>query len=119
MEEIKTTFKTNAICRKCGQPLYTSDVETYSFVCYKCDENYFGIETRGIKGNFLEITVPFKENHQIINQIEEWANDVNYVGDIKFVIVGKDKDRNIIHKQIRLRKPTTFSWWEEQPTSYP
>lgn len=24
-----------------------------------------------------------------------------------------------LHKFFRLRKPTSFRWWEEQPTSYP
>lgn len=31
-------------CPKCGRKLNPSDVEGYSFVCYHCDENFYGFE---------------------------------------------------------------------------
>lgn len=31
-------------CPRCGRKLSPSDVEGYSFVCYRCDENFYDFE---------------------------------------------------------------------------
>lgn len=36
---------TDRTCRKCGHPLYVSDLCSYPYVCLECDENFYGIET--------------------------------------------------------------------------
>ena len=37
--------RTNRVCRRCGNPVYQSDVEGYPYVCYHCDENMYEFET--------------------------------------------------------------------------
>lgn len=34
-------------CPKCGRRLEPSDVDGYKFVCYDCDENFYGFEAVG------------------------------------------------------------------------
>ena len=34
----------DAICRRCGGPLYPSEIEGYVYQCFCCDEDYYGIE---------------------------------------------------------------------------
>lgn len=41
--------RTNRVCRRCGNPVYKSDVDDYSYVCYHCDENMYEFETEVIK----------------------------------------------------------------------
>ena len=41
--------RTNRLCRSCGNPVYKSDVESYPYVCYHCDENMFEFETKEVK----------------------------------------------------------------------
>lgn len=41
--------KTSAPCPRCGKPLWTSDVEGYKYVCFDCDENFYGIEVKESK----------------------------------------------------------------------
>ena len=41
--------RTNRVCRRCGNPVYVSDVGDYPYVCYHCDENKFIFETEVIK----------------------------------------------------------------------
>ena len=41
--------RTNRVCRRCGNPVYKSDVEDYPYVCYHCDENMYAFETEVIK----------------------------------------------------------------------
>lgn len=31
-------------CPRCGHALHESDIEGYTFVCYKCDENFYEFE---------------------------------------------------------------------------
>ena len=37
--------RTNRMCRRCGNPVYKSDVDDYPYVCYYCDENMYEFET--------------------------------------------------------------------------
>lgn len=32
------------LCPKCRNPLCPSDVESYEYVCYECDENFYECE---------------------------------------------------------------------------
>ena len=41
--------RTNRVCRRCGNPVYKSDVDDYPYVCYHCDENMYSFETEVIK----------------------------------------------------------------------
>ena len=41
--------RTNRVCCKCGNPVYKSDVDGYSYVCYYCDENMFTFETEEVE----------------------------------------------------------------------
>lgn len=59
-ENDSTTYKTyitNCICPRCGQQLYTSDIDGYSFVCKECDENFYGMEIKEIRGGRIELSV--------------------------------------------------------------
>lgn len=40
---------TNKVCPKCSQPLYVSDLITYPYVCFECDENFYEIEVETTK----------------------------------------------------------------------
>ena len=33
-----------AICRRCGGPLYPSEIEGYVYQCFCCDEDFYSIE---------------------------------------------------------------------------
>ncbi len=35
---------TDMICRRCGGPLYESDIPEYSYQCFRCDEDFYSIE---------------------------------------------------------------------------
>lgn len=37
--------RTNRVCRRCGNPVYVSDVPYYPYVCHYCDENMYEFET--------------------------------------------------------------------------
>lgn len=67
------TLKTNLICRNCGKPLYTSDVEGYPFVCFECDENYYGIEARIPENDHIKlfITIGKKRYEDAKKKIKE------------------------------------------------
>lgn len=41
----KLKIPTNRFCLRCGNRLYHSDVKGYPYVCYRCDENMFKVET--------------------------------------------------------------------------
>ena len=56
------TFKTNAICPKCGKQLLTTDIPDYAFVCLECDENFYSIEVCECAGEHFEISVECSEN---------------------------------------------------------
>jgi len=45
--------KTSELCPRCGKPLWTSDVEGYKYVCFDCDENFYGIEVEESKTDDL------------------------------------------------------------------
>lgn len=36
--------KTNMKCPFCGDYLYLSDLPQYDYICYTCDENFYGCE---------------------------------------------------------------------------
>ncbi|WP_204174241.1 DNA cytosine methyltransferase [Staphylococcus sp. GDY8P19P] len=36
----------NKICRKCNNNLKPSDIESYDYVCFECDENFYEFETK-------------------------------------------------------------------------
>lgn len=38
--------KTFALCPRCGKPLWTSDIDGYKYVCFDCNENFYGIEVK-------------------------------------------------------------------------
>ena len=42
---IEDTKKKN-ICPKCGKYLYNSDIKSYEYICYNCEENFYGIEVK-------------------------------------------------------------------------
>lgn len=52
------TYKTNAICPRCGKHLMTTDILGYAFTCYECDENFYTIEVKQVASDMLEIAVP-------------------------------------------------------------
>ena len=35
---------TDLKCRRCGSPIYVSDLCSYPYVCLECDENFYSIE---------------------------------------------------------------------------
>ena len=45
------TYGTSAICPCCGKTLYTSNIPKYSFVCKKCNKNFY---TKEVKDTFAE-----------------------------------------------------------------
>lgn len=38
--------RTQKKCPKCGKYLYNSDIKSYEYVCYNCEENFYGIEVK-------------------------------------------------------------------------
>ena len=36
--------KSNGICRRCGSPLFPSDIKGYTYQCFQCDEDFYSIE---------------------------------------------------------------------------
>ena len=36
--------KSNGICRRCGSPLFPSDIGGYTYQCFRCDEDFYAIE---------------------------------------------------------------------------
>lgn len=45
-EHLLKEIETHAICPRCGEKLYCSDLPNYAFVCINCDENFFEIEVK-------------------------------------------------------------------------
>lgn len=41
--------KVNKYCFRCNSQLFKTDVRGYPYVCYKCDENMYNFERRGLK----------------------------------------------------------------------
>lgn len=85
------TLKTNLICRRCGKPLYTSDIEGYPFVCFECDENYYGIEARVPENEHIKlyITISEKRYENIRKKIKELSlknNDpaIRKIGNVSY-----------------------------------
>ena len=35
---------TDMICRRCGSPVYESDISGYSYQCFQCDEDLYSFE---------------------------------------------------------------------------
>ena len=65
-EENMLTFKTNVKCRKCGKFLRTTDVKDYSFTCFDCDENFYGIEQEIPKELFIDMPM----NQEMFDTLE-------------------------------------------------
>ena len=42
--DIFERFGTNKKCPKCGSQLLVSDIESYDYLCFECDENMFSFE---------------------------------------------------------------------------
>ena len=43
-EEIYSNFGTNVVCPRCRTQLLISDLPDYKYLCFECDENFYGIE---------------------------------------------------------------------------
>ena len=65
------TYKTSAKCQKCGNQLYTSDINGYSFVCNKCNENFYTMEVKKCLSDFWEISVPMTLE-KWIQKLPQW-----------------------------------------------
>lgn len=37
---------TGMVCRRCGYPVYESDIPEYSYQCFSCDENMYNFEVK-------------------------------------------------------------------------
>lgn len=73
-------FFTSGKCPKCGKQLLTSDIEGYSFVCEKCDENFYTIEVKENMADLFEINIEmttdmFTEN---LEKLRVVANKYNF-----------------------------------------
>lgn len=73
------TFLTSGICPRCGCLLHTSDIEGYSFVCHRCEENFYTMEVKRNNADFFEINVKlsaeeFKKKELELRKIAEKYN---------------------------------------------
>lgn len=76
------SYITNGTCPKCGKQLYTSDVESYTFVCHECDENYYGIEVKKILGDWFEVSIVMTSNmfESNLDKIKKAFKDACFIG---------------------------------------
>ena len=72
-----------AYCPKCGAPLSPSDIEGYDYVCYDCDENFYGFEAVDESGehNFIQEAISEKRarNCDFFDIISEEIEEENGV----------------------------------------
>lgn len=82
--ELKRTFKTNAICPKCGNFLNTTDISGYGFLCKQCDENFFSFEAEESGADVFKLQIPtsyssFSRNVEELHEIaEDYGMDFYY-----------------------------------------
>lgn len=82
--KLKKTFKTNAICPRCGKALYTTDIYGYDFTCKECNENFYSFEIKKVGSEILEISIPmtveiYEANLIKLQEIAE-VYDCNFLG---------------------------------------
>lgn len=82
--ETRKTYRTNCICPKCGNLLFTSDINGYPFVCKECDENFYGIEVADIDGDIVEMSARmdvdvFAMNESLLQEATD-ETAVDYLG---------------------------------------
>lgn len=82
--ELKKTFRTNAVCPRCGKHLQTTDVYGYDFTCKECDENIYSFEVKRVDSEILEISIPmdaetFKTNLEKLKNIAD-VYDCDFLG---------------------------------------
>lgn len=58
------TYKTNLRCPRCGTYFYTSDISGYPFVCFNCDENFYGMEADFPEEGYVSMKVNLKNKEQ-------------------------------------------------------
>ena len=44
---------TDMVCRRCGHPVYESDIPGYSYQCFHCDEDLYSFEVTEQDGRYL------------------------------------------------------------------
>jgi hypothetical protein len=44
---------TDMVCRRCGHPVYRSDLAEYTYQCFYCDEDLYSFEAVGQDGAYL------------------------------------------------------------------
>lgn len=77
-------FSTSALCPKCGNRLYTSDIHGYSFVCKECDENFYTVEVKECGSDYWEVNIPlaisdFENKRSQMNELAE-KYDCDFLG---------------------------------------
>ena len=44
---------TDMVCRRCGHPVYKSDISEYSYQCFHCDEDLYSFEATEQDAHYL------------------------------------------------------------------
>lgn len=44
---------TDMICRRCGSPVYESDIPEYSYQCFQCDEDLYSFEVEEQDAHYM------------------------------------------------------------------
>ena len=87
----KKTYQTSALCPRCGKPMHTSDVESQGFVCFDCDDNFYGIEIAGINADLHKISFPMQKN--VFDKLLEWDLRIfAHAYNIEFIGYDDDED---------------------------
>ena len=79
-------FVTNVWCPRCKTELFTSDIEGYAFVCPKCDENFYTIETGISEDDTISIQIP-KDRCKLTSasHIRQWIASHKYVKSVSVI----------------------------------
>ena len=67
---------TDMICRRCGRPVYPSDIPEYSYQCFHCDEDFYSIEVEEQDAFYLPpVMVARPVNGITLNEALEYLLD--------------------------------------------
>ena len=67
---------TDMVCRRCGGPVYASDIPEYSYQCFHCDEDFYSVEVEEQDALYLPPVMVARPVHGItINSELEYLLD--------------------------------------------
>lgn len=58
-------------CRRCGSPLFPSQIEGYTSQCFTCDEDFYGIEQETVAADAILVELDYKGSYSRFALTEE------------------------------------------------